>query len=167
MNTQQLVNEVDKKIQQLKSELQQTGINLLNPIFQEFLEENPDIVAIRWQQYTPYFNDGEDCVFRIYDFCFELTPSARKRYFESLTYLKCHDDTYESNEEYRNYLQWSEGDLFWLDKNNPEAAALRNKIKSFSQGMLNKDLLHSIFGDHKRVEVTLGDMKVFPYTKHD
>lgn len=26
----------------------------------------PGVEAVRWHQYTPYFNDGEPCVFRIY-----------------------------------------------------------------------------------------------------
>lgn len=26
-----------------------------------------DITAIQWQQYTPYFNDGSDCHFSVYD----------------------------------------------------------------------------------------------------
>lgn len=26
----------------------------------------PGIEAVKWQQYTPYFNDGEPCIFRIY-----------------------------------------------------------------------------------------------------
>jgi hypothetical protein len=26
----------------------------------------PGVEAVRWQQYTPYFNDGEACTFRIY-----------------------------------------------------------------------------------------------------
>lgn len=33
----------------------------------------PAIEAVRWQQFTPYFNDGEPCVFRVYESQFKLT----------------------------------------------------------------------------------------------
>lgn len=31
------------------------------------LFELPEVLAIRWHQYTPYFNDGEPCTFSVYD----------------------------------------------------------------------------------------------------
>jgi hypothetical protein len=27
---------------------------------------DPRVVAVRWRQYTPYFNDGDACTFRVY-----------------------------------------------------------------------------------------------------
>lgn len=35
-----------------------------------FFAENPEVQRLQWQQYTPYFNDGEECVFSVY------SPSA-------------------------------------------------------------------------------------------
>ena len=29
----------------------------------KLFEDNPDLVKITWRQYTPYFNDGDTCVF--------------------------------------------------------------------------------------------------------
>lgn len=34
-------------------------------IFKEFFDNYPEIQAIGWEQYTPYFNDGEPCVFSV------------------------------------------------------------------------------------------------------
>lgn len=32
----------------------------------EFFAANPDITSFGWRQYTPYFNDGDECRFGIY-----------------------------------------------------------------------------------------------------
>jgi len=35
--------------------------------FTSLFRAHPDVQAIRWDQYTPYFNDGSPCVFRVCD----------------------------------------------------------------------------------------------------
>ena len=37
-------------------------------IVQDFFARNPEFAGIRWNQYTPYFNDGDECVFNVHDF---------------------------------------------------------------------------------------------------
>lgn len=33
----------------------------------ELIAENPEIQKISWRQYTPYFNDGDECVFSVHE----------------------------------------------------------------------------------------------------
>jgi len=33
--------------------------------YQEIFERYPAVQSFSWAQYTPYFNDGEECVFRV------------------------------------------------------------------------------------------------------
>lgn len=35
-------------------------------LFAELFSKSKYIESIGWRQYTPYFNDGEECVFRVY-----------------------------------------------------------------------------------------------------
>jgi hypothetical protein len=49
----------------LREQFQETGQKLLKETFAGFFELNPGINAICWTQYTPYFNDGDECVFRV------------------------------------------------------------------------------------------------------
>jgi hypothetical protein len=35
---------------------------------QDFMKEHPSVKALGWTQYTPYFNDGEECVFSVNGF---------------------------------------------------------------------------------------------------
>lgn len=50
----------------------QRPIEELAPLLQAVLNE-PGIEAFGWRQYTPYFNDGEPCIFGVGDLWF-LTP---------------------------------------------------------------------------------------------
>ena len=47
---------LDKKI---KAE----GEKAVKSFFKEYFEKRPDVYGVRWTQYTPYFNDGDPCVF--------------------------------------------------------------------------------------------------------
>ncbi|MEU9498206.1 hypothetical protein [Streptomyces sp. NPDC048196] len=47
-----------------ETRVEQKPIEELQPILQAVLND-PTIVEFGWQQYTPYFNDGEPCTFRV------------------------------------------------------------------------------------------------------
>ena len=51
----------------IKMQFQDDGTKLIREAFKEFFDVNPGITAVIWSQYTPYFNDGEPCVFRRQD----------------------------------------------------------------------------------------------------
>lgn len=59
-----LYKELDKLAEE-KKEFEKRGGDLIKAAVKTFLEKNPEVSAIRWNQYTPYFNDGEECVFRV------------------------------------------------------------------------------------------------------
>ena len=42
-----------------------TGADIL-AAFNALLDENPLVNALTWEQYTPYFRDGEECVFDLH-----------------------------------------------------------------------------------------------------
>jgi hypothetical protein len=44
----------------IKEEMQKVFFNF---ILKDFFEKNSNIESIKWEQYTPFFNDGEDCFF--------------------------------------------------------------------------------------------------------
>lgn len=51
--------------------LEQYPIEQLQPYIQAMLDD-PEVAKFGWIQYTPYFNDGEACVFGVHG-CFVLT----------------------------------------------------------------------------------------------
>lgn len=67
--------ELDKKI---KAE----GETAIKAFFTEFFEKRPDVYGVKWAQYTPYFNDGSPCVFRLSS----VYTFATKEAFENTEY---------------------------------------------------------------------------------
>lgn len=53
--------EAQKRLEvEMKEEGTKAFYALLKPIFDEF----PDLESVGWYQYTPYFNDGDTCIFK-------------------------------------------------------------------------------------------------------
>lgn len=63
---QQEFSNFKNKVEELRMELQKTGEKFLIQNFADLFTRYPNLEKISWQQYTPYFNDGEECVFRSY-----------------------------------------------------------------------------------------------------
>jgi len=67
------MNEITARISQMNQELEEVRkehMRKLQEAFREvtkeFFNETP-VQAVIWTQYTPYFNDGEECVFGVND----------------------------------------------------------------------------------------------------
>lgn len=61
---QQEFTDFKKKVEELRLQLQKTGEQFLAQNFKELFEKYPKLEKISWTQYTPYFNDGDECTFR-------------------------------------------------------------------------------------------------------
>jgi hypothetical protein len=61
MGLQEKINEVNAA----RKELDEKAKNILMDAFKEVFQQVPEINTIGWLQYTPYFNDGSPCVFRL------------------------------------------------------------------------------------------------------
>lgn len=59
------------EIANLKSSIRKKIDELVKPLFlhafEEFFTKHNDVDAVRWSQYTPYFNDGDTCTFSVND----------------------------------------------------------------------------------------------------
>ena len=53
-----------KQVEDLRTKLQETGEQFLLEHFKETFDKHQNLKEVRWTQYTPYFNDGEECTFR-------------------------------------------------------------------------------------------------------
>lgn len=71
MNFIEKAKEMDNASEELKKTLQDFTKKFrdmyFGELFKAFFEENPEIHSIQWTQYTPYFNDGDECVFEVND----------------------------------------------------------------------------------------------------
>lgn len=83
-----LIAEFYKAKEKLVSEIR----NGFDAYVQQFIKD--DVVGIRWTQYTPYFNDGDECVFSVYDryVRFKDTPEDEGDYSDGyLSLWGCED----------------------------------------------------------------------------
>lgn len=95
--------------------------------------KHPKLESFSWTQYTPYFNDGEECVFGVNR--------------ENL-------DFKYGGEEYEDIGEWNlkpESSRYatFPEDFRPAAADVLDFVGQFSE-----DDLREMFGDHKRVVVT-------------
>lgn len=86
--------EFKKKIEDLRKQLQKTGEKFLIENFKEIFKNFPSLESISWSQYTPYFNDGEECEF-----------SSNHEYADIVGKgIEEGDDTHEAIQSYLNKI---------------------------------------------------------------
>lgn len=118
-----------KRRDELEQEIQSTGKQLFREAVEMIFNEHPGLVAFSWTQYTPYFNDGDECVF-----------SANTDYL---------DIQFGDEEELKAYYASSSAPA--SGKHEADKA-----VKNFLR-LFDDDDYKAMFGDHIKVIVTKGD----------
>jgi len=57
------LNEIQKQIEKLEKQAHKESSKLIAKGFKEIFKKHPELESFSWTQYTPYFNDGDECVF--------------------------------------------------------------------------------------------------------
>lgn len=132
----------------------------------------PEVAKVRWTQYTPYFNDGEACVFGV--------NSA-----EVLLTVEANDEVDEEDDEYDDYDQthwrstyelheYGEGDTWEERRANMKyeikgvnTAHVENKLAALEEEMnYHEVILSDKFGDPAEVTYD-GEKFVVEHYDHD
>jgi len=85
---------LNEEIQTVVEKMQKKAQPLVEAVVKEFLEKYPIVEYIHWTQYTPYFNDGEECTFSINDICFTFFDDEQESYESSDLYDASDLDSY-------------------------------------------------------------------------
>lgn len=105
-------------------------------------ERFPELESFGWRQFTPYFNDGDTCYFRV------------RAYPESV-YING-----EGSEDWAS-------EQIKAGKNEDEVWNLPETVAGFVEGF-DTDSMQEIFGDHVKVTVYRdADPEVTDYVDHD
>ena len=62
------MNALDRFVKQKREydeAIRRDGEKAFKEFLKEWFEKNPEVYGVKWRQYTPYFNDGDACVFRL------------------------------------------------------------------------------------------------------
>lgn len=122
--------------------IEEYGREALLEELQAFFKSQDKYVMIRWEQYTPYFNDGEACVFSVYEPHF-FTP-------EHMQEMEEEDDYYFEFEG--DYIStWRSREKMEKEYGGDEAKMMAYDVAKMLES--NSDLLKAVFGDHTRVTV--------------
>ena len=116
------------KKEELTKKLREEFPQLIKPL----LDQSEIIEKIRWQQYTPYFNDGDICYF-------------------SRGEVLVNDSEWETPEVLRETI-WTSGKWYSNPNYNAKEGQILKDIKEVIDSIPD-DFYESLFGDH--VEVTI------------
>lgn len=143
---------VSTQLQTLEAELKTRSQGVLKESFSEFFKACPDITGFGWTQYTPYFNDGDECTFRINSFTF---TKNKEIIFDEIS------DPYELEDEdgYAVYKHRHNVE----DCNTDEYQACL-AIEEFVNQL--EDICKTVFGNHASVIITPTQIYISEY-EHD
>lgn len=137
----------------LKKDFQKRGQEILKKSFSSFFEAYPKVKAITWTQYTPYFNDGEACVFGVGDMWVLSKKSYEDWQEEGGGYAEEYDVI-------RPYIE----DKYEDELTKEEKKNINVFVRTIQA--LSDDLYLDMFGDHVYVIATRKGFKVEEY-EHD
>ena len=138
-----------------KAEAKATAKEALKEMALEFFSENPNVVSVNWNQYTPHFNDGDPCTFSANveypRFTFTAKDGTKLTYCAGAGSLVGDDDEY-LYEEAKPYSKE-------IDK--VEKAVVKF-LKNFDE-----DDLEEMFGDGVEITITNKGKISSEYYEHD
>lgn len=160
-------------LKQLKADymkkVAEEGANLVKKEFKAVFDKYPELRAVTWSQYTPYFNDGEPCEFSVREFnggTEDLEPeeiAELPRYFEDGEYGFVGDaDSYKAHsaigEYYQKYYKGSKETKYGYPFDQARYELLQRVdagLNELSEKLGDHDdLMEMAFGDHVQVVAT-------------
>ena len=142
---------------------------------------HPKFESMRWRQYTPYFNDGDPCVFNIYEVYFRfvgfppLTEDEIGGYEEEDGYVDLGWTKYmsKSTPGYDDIIRvlgkpagYQSEQEYEIQPEDPELIALAKIVSEMITSGAHYDFLLESFGDHAKVTVHKDKIDVEFY-EHD
>lgn len=131
-----------EELKELKADydqkLQELGKDAVAEQIKSLFDTYPDLVAVRWNQYTPFWNDGDPCEFGLNAVYFKTTTAIEKGELD------------EEDEDDFQYISWR------------EESPLHSALSMFERSR-DEDAYQIAFGDGVRVTATRDGVEVEDY----
>ena len=134
MDLAEAQNKIQTKMAEMQKELFEVGRQLFEEGSRDIFVKYPEVADFSWTQYTPYFNDGDECVFGVNEY---FTVNLRDGGIL--------EDVYDSPYAREKKIERGES----LDLSDHLGQDLSGLI-----GSIPPETMKSIFGDHVRVTIT-------------
>ncbi len=123
------------QMEEFQAKLQQEGKLVVTEGLKELFGNHPTLQQFSWEGYTPYFNDGDECVYGLYGGYAKLVPVP------------------EGCEEDSDYGI----DISWVSDKKKEDPAVKECAEVYHALESIRSILKTIFGDHCRVVASRAD----------
>ena len=159
------MQDVNSKFEEFRKITQETSKKVFHSAIAAFFKAYPEVHAMRWNQYTPYFNDGDTCQFSVGVPCFyskEDLEGGDYDGYEDNSWQKPSEYEYKRPDIYGNSIEKYEV----LEKElGPRLNEIQEGIRHFSKlfNSINDDTMLSLFGDHVQVTVTANGITIDEY----
>jgi hypothetical protein len=147
------ITALQSKVAELNKQIREESQNLLNVEFTKVFEKYPKLNSFTWNQYTPYFNDGDECTFHVNPD--SLIPDFSDESGED------HDYEYDKGDS-----KWDKVSKKYIDLPVSDEKKLNNEAydEIYSTiAAIDNDTMKAIYGDHVEVTVSKkadGSLKV-------
>ena len=135
------------KANEAKAALEKIGKDAVKELFNDFFAANPNVTALMWTQYTPYFNDGDSCDFGVNDVSASTSDIAGLDPEEILSNCSGYDD---------DDIEVGDKRVTFESAWGIEDEGLKKQLESISSvlcGPLEQVCLQ-VFDDHQKILVT-------------
>jgi hypothetical protein len=148
------------QISKIKKEINEMSSDLFDDFREYIFNKYPEIESFGWTQYTPYFNDGEACMF-----------------YANTDYLKINDEYSEDTDWYSPITitkmgTWNrELRVYEGREEEPNSNFNQNLVNATYEigdflGNFDNDFYLSKFGDHAEITITKNGIDISDYD-HD
>lgn len=142
------IDQLAKEYEEFRTKFQTNAQAAMKKAFKEFFTNNPNVSSIYWTQYTPHFNDGEECIFNVHDMYFTIGEEVLER--DNGIYIEDREGTFST---------WGTAEGFETEQQN---------FKAFTTALnkLPEEIFKDAFGDHCEIIASRTGFDVEEYS-HD
>lgn len=143
-----------------KREAAERGKELIESVIGKFFDDNPRAKIVSWEQYTPYFNDGDVCAFgmREVNVFIDGISNESDSDWDWLPYVPSGRGTSDWSRKV-----WDE----WEARSEEDKDAIIRATEFASKLASVEEFLEAAFGDHVRITARREGIFVEGYTDHD
>ena len=155
-----VLREKQEEIKKLKKEKLEASNKIFTDLTKTIFEDHPKVESFGWNQFTPYFNDGDTCYFSVNTDYIQINgESVDESDWINETKITNYGTWNREKREYEGRTEVPNLDY------DPELSKASDEIREFLRNFDN-DFFLSQFGDHAEITITAEGVSVDEY-EHD
>lgn len=160
------IRKLHNQVSKLQNEITKESKKAFKQMTKDVFKKYPELQSFSWQQYTPYFNDGDTCTFSAYTDYLYINGSEESESLYEISSLI--DDVKNKTKTISKLEKEMKNDSGWIvehnkkkieEINNANLGDLTKRYHMLSYivdclSLIGDDVLQDMFGDHVSVIVS-------------